>query len=87
MTLEGDVLACSVRHCYGEDVGQSLCFMDDGVGEGQVRPVLDLNLTTSYHTAQLLPDLVWNRGKMLFIFKVDPFNDVAWKACLSEENI
>lgn len=58
VALEGDVSAGLVRKSHGGDVSQSLCLMDDGVGEGQVLPVLDLNLTTSYHPAQLLLDLV-----------------------------
>ena len=51
VAVEVDVLAGSVRNCHGDDVGQSLCLVDDSVSEGQVPPVLDLHLTTSYHPA------------------------------------
>ena len=47
VSLEGDILTCFARKGYREDVSQSLCLMDDGVGEGQVLPVLNLHLTTS----------------------------------------
>jgi len=60
VTLEGDVLAGPVRY-HGEDAGQPLRLVDDGVCEGQVLPVLDLHLATSYRPAQLLLDLVWGR--------------------------
>lgn len=60
-SLEGDVLAGFVRKSHGNNVGQSLSLMDDGVREGELPPVFNLNLTESDHPAELLLDLVWER--------------------------
>jgi len=51
VTLESDVLAHFVRKCHGDDVSQSLDFVDDGICEVQVLPVLNLHLTTSFNLA------------------------------------
>lgn len=59
--LEGDVLAGFVRKRHGDDVGQPLRLVDDGVREGKRPPVFNLDLTGSYHPAELLLDLVWGR--------------------------
>ena len=59
VALEGDVLAGGVRECHGNDVGQSLGLMDDGISVGQVLPVICPDLPTPYRAAQLLMDLVW----------------------------
>lgn len=55
---EGDVPTSFVRDGHGNDVGQSLCLMDDCVSVGQVLPVLHPDLTASHHMTQLLLDLV-----------------------------
>jgi len=67
VTLEGDVFGSFVWKPLWHDVGQSLCLMDDSVGEGQVLPVFHLHLTTSYHPAQLLLDLVWEIRSFCFL--------------------
>lgn len=54
-----DVLAGLVRNSHGNNVGEPLRLVDDGVGERQVLPVLDSDLTASHHPGQLLLDLVW----------------------------
>lgn len=59
VTLEHCVFAHLVRKRDGQDVGQPLRLMDDGVREGQVLSVLQLNLTTSDDPVQLLLDPVW----------------------------
>lgn len=59
--LEGDVLAGLVRKRHGDNVGQSLSLVDDGVREGEVLPVFHLNLPRPYDPAQLLLDLVWRQ--------------------------
>ena len=59
VALEGDVLAGDVREWHGNDIGQSLDFMDDSVNVGEVLPVLHPDLPTPYHAAQLLLDLDW----------------------------
>ena len=66
ITLKGDILGSSVRKCHWGDAGQSLCLMDDSVGEVQVLPVLDLHLTTSYLPAHLFLDLVWKMKSFCF---------------------
>lgn len=66
VTLEGDVLRRFVRNRHGDDVGQPLSLVDDGVGEGQLHPVLHLHLATPYHLAQLLADPVWDANILHF---------------------
>ncbi len=66
VTLEGHILGSFVRNCKRGNIGQSLCLMDDSVGEGQVIPVLKMCLTTSYHPSQFLLDLVWKMKSCLF---------------------
>ena len=56
-------MASSVKNGHGENVGQSLCLMDDSISVRQVLPVLSSGLTASYHPAQLLLDLVWTQIK------------------------
>lgn len=59
VALEDDVSAGFVRNGHGDNVGQSLCLVDDGISVRQVSPVIHLDRTASYHPAQLLLDLVW----------------------------
>lgn len=79
--LEGDVSAGFVRNGKGDNVGQSLCLMDDSISVRQVPPVLYSDLTASHHPAQLLLDLVWTRAwtKKMMCLHLDQF------AVLSED--
>lgn len=63
VALIDDILAGLVRNSHGSNVGQPLRLVDDSIGERQVHPVLDSDLTASHHPGQLLVDLVWVPGK------------------------
>ncbi len=76
VALESDVFGGFVRKCHGDDAGQPLCLVDDSVSEGQVLPVLDLNLTISNHPAHFLLDPIWEIRS--FSFNEDEF--FCWKA-------
>lgn len=56
VALEGGVSAGSVRKTDGNNVGQSLSLMDDGVDIRQVFPVFYTHLTVPHHPAELLLD-------------------------------
>lgn len=58
VAVEGHVLAGPVRERHGNDVGQPLRLMDDGVGVGQILAVFHLDLTITDHLVQLLSDLL-----------------------------
>lgn len=67
VTLEGHVLAGPVRQRHGQDAGQPLGLVDDGISEGKVPPVLHLHLPTSDHPANLLLHLVYKAGSETFV--------------------
>ena len=66
VALEGDVSAGFVRNWYGDNAGESLCLMNDGVSVGQVLPVIYSDLAASNHPAQLILDLVWRHKLRMF---------------------
>lgn len=67
VTLEGHVLAGPARQRHGQDAGQPLGLVDDGISEGHALTVLHPHLPTSDHPADLLLHLVYRAGSQTFV--------------------
>lgn len=60
VSLEGDIFGGAMPYC-GHNIYHSLYFMNDSVSVWQLLPILHLDLTASYNSAQLLLDLLCER--------------------------